>query len=95
MVFNNNGDGIVKNCVNMNNNLVAENPRLLAPSVKYGAGNVVLSAAAASVGSNVAASGVCQMMLSDAGVIGALVAAEAVSAPRWWARWCPHWELLQ
>ena len=30
MVFNNNGDGIVKNCVNMNNNLVAENPRLLA-----------------------------------------------------------------
>ena len=35
----------------------------------------------ASVGSNVAASGMCQMMKSDAGLIGALVVAEA--------RWCP------
>ena len=52
---------ITKKVDNMNNNRVAENPRLLAPSVKFGAGNVVLSAAAASVGSNVAASGVCQM----------------------------------
>ena len=33
IVFNNNGDGIVKkNYANMNNNLIAENPRLLAPS---------------------------------------------------------------
>ena len=31
------------------------------PSVKYGAGSGVLSAAAASVGGNVAASGVCQV----------------------------------
>ena len=30
IAFNNYGDGIEKNCVNMNNNLVAENPRLLA-----------------------------------------------------------------
>ena len=30
IVFNNYGDGIVKNCVNMSNNLVPENPRLLA-----------------------------------------------------------------
>jgi len=49
------------------------------PSVKYGAGSGVLSAAAASVGGNVAASGVCQMY-SDAGLIGALVVAEAASA---------------
>ena len=31
IVFNNNGHGIVKNYVNMSNNLVAEYPRLLAP----------------------------------------------------------------
>ena len=30
IVFNNNGHGIVKNYVNMSNNLVAEHPRLLA-----------------------------------------------------------------
>merc|ERR1719393_992241 len=51
------------------------------PSVKYVAthGGRVLSAAAASVGGNVAASGVCQMY-SEAGLIGALVVAEAASA---------------
>jgi len=49
------------------------------PSVKYGVGNGLLSQAAAGVGGNVAASGVCQMY-SDAGLIGALVVSEAASA---------------
>ena len=49
------------------------------PSVKYGLGSGLLAQAAASVGGNSAASGVCQMY-SDAGLIGALVVSEAASA---------------
>ena len=49
------------------------------PSVKYGLGSGLLAQAAAGVGSNCAASGVCQMY-SDAGLIGALVVSEAASA---------------
>ena len=50
------------------------------PSVKYGLGSGLLAQAAASVGGNSAASGVCQMY-SDAGLIGALMVSEAASAP--------------
>merc|ERR1711893_265094 len=49
------------------------------PSVKYGVGSGLLSAAAASAGGNAAASGICQMY-SDAGLVGALVVSEAASA---------------
>ena len=49
------------------------------PSVKYGLGSGLLAQAAAGVGGNCAASGVCQMY-SDAGLIGALVVSEAASA---------------
>lgn len=49
------------------------------PSVKYGVGSGLLAQAAAGVGGNCAASGVCQMY-SDAGLIGALVVSEAASA---------------
>ena len=50
------------------------------PSVKYGRGSGLLAQAAASVGGNSEASGVCQMY-SVAGLIGALVVSEAASAP--------------
>eukprot|EP00088_Acartia_fossae_P020155 TRINITY_DN21814_c0_g1_i4.p1 TRINITY_DN21814_c0_g1~~TRINITY_DN21814_c0_g1_i4.p1 ORF type:complete len:446 (-),score=115.99 TRINITY_DN21814_c0_g1_i4:123-1460(-) len=49
------------------------------PSVKYGVGSGLLSAAAASAGGNAAASGICQMY-SDAGLVGALVVSEASCA---------------
>ena len=49
------------------------------PSVKYGVGSGLLAQAAAGVGGNCAASGVCQMY-SDAGLIGALVVSEAATA---------------
>ena len=49
------------------------------PSVKYGLGSGLLAQAAAGVGGNCAASGVCQMY-SDAGLIGALIVSEAASA---------------
>ena len=65
------------------NDIVAEDPRLQACGEKYGASTGIPNTAAASVGGNVAASGVCQMY-SDIGLIGNLVIAEVTCSGQFW-----------